>query len=297
MITEPIAVIDIGSNTIHLLVGQVEGAAVLPLRSERIAARLGEDIDNGGTINAGRFRIAVGTADLFRHIAEVEGAVRIVAVATSAVRDATNGAALVEALRALCRLDVRLLTGEREAQLGYRGAMCAGPVASGQPVLLIDLGGGSAQVVLGEAGGPPRQTISLPLGSKRMTDKFCLTDPPTTAGLKEIRQMALTRFPDWTLPPGTTAVGVGGSARALRNLTRNPLTQERLAELAAEIGGQASRVFARDQGFNPSRSRVLPAAATTLAAFLEKYKLPTLTVGQSALREGVLLALAAEEEI
>lgn len=289
---KPLAAIDIGSNTIHLLVGEVKDAAVIPITSERIQARLGAGVDGTGRIENRRLRIATEAVALFAEIAASSGAPQPAIVATSAVRDAENGQDLVGAIRILTQLDVRLLSGEKEALLGFRGAMSSVKVGAGSPVVVFDLGGGSAQLSLGTPKGGPEMDISLPLGSNRTTERFLSSDPPKAKELQKLRQAVIDALPGWKLPKGAAIVAVGGSARALGRLTTDQLTVERLDALAAELSRDPSRVVARDFGIPPIRARVLPAAATTLAALLAKYSQPSLAVAQTGLREGVLLTLA-----
>jgi exopolyphosphatase/guanosine-5'-triphosphate,3'-diphosphate pyrophosphatase len=288
---KPYSVIDVGSNTIHLLVGEVEDGEVLPRTSEKVSVRLGAGVEKTGRIEEGRLQVAVAAIDLFARISALYGVPRPEVIATSAVRDAENGRDLIGAIRVLSSLDVRLLSGDEEAVLGFRGAMSATALSAGSPVLVVDLGGGSAQFILGGIEGPERE-VSLPLGSNRMTERFVESDPARPEELEQVREHVLRSIPDWELPAGTAAVAVGGSARAMLKSKPNPLTPETLGEVVAEVGERPSAVYARERGLSPVRSRVLPAAAVTLAAILEGFGLPHFTVARGGLREGALLTLA-----
>jgi exopolyphosphatase/guanosine-5'-triphosphate,3'-diphosphate pyrophosphatase len=216
-------------------------------------------------------------------------------LATSAVRDAKNGAELIEEVRKKAGLEMRLVSGEEEALLGFRGAVSTLVGFPREvPALVVDLGGGSAQLILGDVEGGPQKQISLPLGSNRVTEHYVDHDPPRPGELEAIREAVLETLPGWNLPEGTAVLAIGGSARAIVRLTRHPLTRKRLKKLAAEISKESSAVLAREEGLAPERARVLPAAITTLAAVLEHFDRPTLVVAPGGIREGAILMMADE---
>ncbi len=291
------AIIDVGSNTIHLLVGEVEEGRVLPVTGEKFAVRLGSGVDKTGRIEDARLPVAVEAISFFATVADFNGAPEPTILATSAVRDAENGLDLVREVRERTGLVMRLISGEEEAALGFRGAVSAlgDEVSAGGPVFVVDLGGGSAQLILGDVAGGPEKQVSLPLGSNRTTERFVESDPPRQKELKALRKAVSEMLPEWKLPKGTAIVAVGGSARAMLRLTRDKLTQKRLRRLAEETSQMPSGVFARETGLVPERARVLPAAASTLEAILAYYGRPSLTVARGGIREGVILALADGE--
>ncbi len=283
------SVVDVGSNTIHLLVGRVEGGAVLPVTGEKISARLGAGVEKTGRLDDERLALAVEAISFFAGIAALNGAPSPEILATSAVRDAQNGPELVERVREGTGLSMRLISGEKEAALGFRGALSA--VEREGPVLVVDLGGGSAQLILGEASEGPEKRVSLPLGTNRTTERFVEGDPPTDEELGALREHAPRLLPDWDVGEAEV-VAVGGSARAMLKITNDRLTVERLWRLSAEVREGPSGVLAREQGLAPERARVLPAAITTLAAILEHFGKEELIVARGGIREGTLLALA-----
>jgi exopolyphosphatase/guanosine-5'-triphosphate,3'-diphosphate pyrophosphatase len=292
----PHAVIDVGSNTIHLLVGEVENGAVLPVTGEKVSARLGSGVDETGSIEEVRIPVAADAIRLFARLAALHGATEPAVLATSAVRDAKNGPVLVEEVREKAGLEMRLISGDEEAFLGFRGAVSAlGPDFSWDvPALVVDLGGGSAQLILGDAANGAQRQISLPLGSNRTTERFVRQDPPKAGELEDLREAVLEKLPHWDLPEGAAVVAIGGSARATLRVTRDPLTAERLGKLAEEISANPSAVLAREEGLAPERARVMPAAIITLAAILEHFGGSRLIVARGGIREGVILTMADE---
>ena len=291
------SVIDVGSNTIHLLVGEVDGGEVLPVTGEKVSARLGAGVERKRRIEPGRLELAAEAISLFAKIAALNGVAEPTVLATSAVRDAENGLELTERVREITGLKMRLISGEEEAALGFRGAVSAVGTSWEGPALVVDLGGGSAQLIVGEASSGPLMQVSLPLGSNRTTERFVENNPPKKKELRALDEHVREMMPGWGLSQRVSVVAVGGSARAMLKIMQDSLTVERLRRLALEISDRPSAVLAREHGLAPERARVLPAAITTLAAILEHFDKDRLTVARGGLREGTLLTLAEEKEI
>ncbi len=289
------SVVDVGSNTIHLLVGEVEGGEVLPVTGEKFSARLGAGVEKTGRLEEQRLALAAEAINFFARIAALNGAPSPEVLATSAVRDAENGAELVERVGEATGLKMRLISGKEEAELGFRGALSALDERL-EKVVVVDLGGGSAQLILGDKSGEIEERVSLPLGTNRTTERFVRADPPTDEELEELRRHVAGTLPGWGVGEAPV-VAVGGSARALLRLTRDGLTAERLWRLSGEIRTRPSGMLAREHGLTPERARVLPAAITTLATVIEAYGKKELTVARGGIREGTLLALAERGEI
>lgn len=288
------SVVDVGSNTIHLLVGEVDEGAVLPVTGEKVSARLGAGVEKTGRLDEGRLDLAAEAIALFAGIAAMNGAPSPEILATSAVRDAGNGQELVERVMEATGLKMHLISGEKEAALGFRGALSA--LRYEGKVLVVDLGGGSAQLILGDASSGPEERVSLPLGTNRTTERFVREDPPTDGELEALREHAGRLLPAWDLGEARV-VAVGGSARAVLKITRDDLTVDRLWRLSSETREYPSGVLAREHGLAPERARVLPAAITTLATVLEHFGKRELTVARGGIREGTLLALDEGEVI
>jgi exopolyphosphatase/guanosine-5'-triphosphate,3'-diphosphate pyrophosphatase len=288
-------VIDVGSNTIHLLVGEVENGGVMPVTGEKVSARLGAGVEKTGRIQDERLELASEAIGMFARISALNDAPEPAILATSAVRDAENGLELNEKVAKLTGLNMRLISGEEEADLGFRGAISAVGSSWEGPALVVDLGGGSAQLIVGEPSSGPLMQVSLPLGTNRTTERFVEHDPPKKKELRALDEHVKEMMPGWGLSPRIRVVAVGGSARAMLRITRDRLTLGRLRELAAEISERPSGELARETGLSPERSRVMPAAVTTLAAVLERFGKDELTVARGGIREGTILALAGGE--
>ena len=275
----------------------MDGSEVLPVTGEKVSARLGAGVEKKGKIEPGRLELAAEAISLFAKIAALNGVAEPTVLATSAVRDAENGPELTERVRELTGLKMRLISGEEEAALGFRGAVSAVGTSWEGPALVVDLGGGSAQLIVGEASSGPLMQVSQPLGSNRTTERFVENDPPKKKELRALDEHVREMMPGWGLSQRVSVVAVGGSARAMLKITQDTLTVERLRRLALEISDRPSAVLAREHGLAPERARVLPAAITTLAAILEHFDRDRLTVARGGLREGTLLTLAEGKEI
>ncbi len=235
-----------------------------------------------------------GGVRLFAKISSLNGVIEPVILATSAVREAENGLELEERVVNLTGLRVRRISGEEEATLGFRGAISVVGASWQGPALVVDLGGGSAQLVVGEVSGGPLMQASLPLGTNRTTERFVAKDPPKQKELQALDEHVKDLMPRWELSARMAVVAVGGSARAVLKITQDQLTVERLRRLAVEITEYRSAVLARQYGLAPERARVLPAAVTTLAAILDHFGTRELTVARGGIREGAILSLANE---
>jgi exopolyphosphatase / guanosine-5'-triphosphate,3'-diphosphate pyrophosphatase len=164
------AVIDIGTNTVKLLVADVQQGNVIPLAAMDCTTRLGEGVDERRQLSTAAIERTIQAIKEFHNEAKALGAVDVMALTTSASRDATNRDEFFDSVRQTCGLDVKLISGEREAELIFRG-VSSDPEWSGVPILVVDVGGGSAEFIQGD-GGKMELFQSLPLGALRLTEKF-----------------------------------------------------------------------------------------------------------------------------
>jgi exopolyphosphatase / guanosine-5'-triphosphate,3'-diphosphate pyrophosphatase len=293
-----LACIDIGSNTTRLLVADVaggrrgDGSPQLATVVERRAfTRLGRACRPGASLPPGaRTALAAVVAEQAAEARSL-GAERLRVVATAALRRAADGVATCHALGGVAQAPVELLSEREEARLAFAGATCGLEDASA-PIAVLDVGGGSAQLVAGTCAEGPSWSISLPLGSGDLTAAHLLGDPPAPdelAALRAVVERALERV---TPPAVARALAVGGSATSLRRLAGPRLDAEALARALTALVGAPAGAVARQTGLDAERVRLLPAGIAVLAAFARR--VGPLEVACGGLREGVLLALAAE---
>jgi exopolyphosphatase/guanosine-5'-triphosphate,3'-diphosphate pyrophosphatase len=297
---------DLGSRSFHVLVAEVgPGGCLGCLARDKAVLDLGYSVARTGQVGARAAGRAVAVVRRFRRLAEALGADRVVAVGTGAFRQAGDGAELAERIRREAGVQLEVASGAREAELvfaGVRGAGCAGP----EPVLAADLGAGSLEVMVGDAGGL-RWSASLELGVARLTAELVRSDP-----LSEADRRALAgRIGAWLGPlEGPVAalgpralVGSGGTLSALARMAAGarPRGQGRLAVGRPQLAPVLAQ--ARDlprhrrrglEGADPARLDLLPAGSLVLEALMDRFGFDSLTLSPWGLREGMVLeALAA----
>lgn len=175
-----VAAIDCGTNSIRLLITEIDGTAKTDFTREMRVVRLGQDVDRTGTLAPEAVERTLEACREYARVIEAVGVDVVSFAATSAVRDAGNAAEFSDAVEAVLGVRPRVLTGEEEARASFEGA--TGDVADALTAV-IDLGGGSTEVVEGR--GLPTFSHSFDLGSVRMTERFLFTDPPSVAEVTE----------------------------------------------------------------------------------------------------------------
>ncbi len=288
------ACIDIGSNTTRLLVAEADGRRLHELLSERAFTRLPA---TGGAGEVGPQKIAQVAAIVARQVrlAEQLGVCSLRVVATAAVRQAIDRAALAAAIAAACGVRLEILSAEDEARLAFAGAIGALTDAPPGPLGVVDIGGGSTELVVGTAGGGVTWSVSLPVGSSVLTQSDLPSDPPTPAELADLREKLAGLFEDVDAPRPTAAYAVGGSATSMQRLMGVALDRDALTRgLQALVSRPAAEVALR-LGLHAERARLLPAGILLLDAASRALRAPLLLAG-GGLREGVVLEQLASLE-
>jgi len=289
-----VACIDIGSNTTRLLVAEPDGSTLRELDGIRAFTRIGAACAPDGTIPPEKIDEVALTVASQAAIASAAGAERMRAVATAAIRRAPNRDALVAAILARSGVTVEILGGEDEARLAFLGATGSCPGATvlpaEGPVAVVDVGGGSTEIVVGVPGGDVDWVVSVPLGSSVLQIARTGPDgPPMAASVMAARAAAQEGFAGITPPPVVRAVAVGGSATSLRLLAGETLTAaglDRALEVLLDAGvGEVVERYA----LHPDRVRMLPAGLLLLGAAAGTLAGLPLEVGRGGLREGVVL--------
>jgi exopolyphosphatase/guanosine-5'-triphosphate,3'-diphosphate pyrophosphatase len=290
------AVVDIGSNTVHLLVARSDGCALAPLVDQTANLRLGGEVDRGGEIGPAKVDELIATLCAFQDAATAAGAARLYCFATEAMRAATNGAVVLSAVTAATGLPVHLLPPDVEAALGYQGAVAAAAGAGLRAV--VDIGGGSLQVFVGE-GAAIRGSVSLPLGGARLVARFLPDDPPSAAD-----EARLAAYLAEVIPPAlplrnkdmTALLGTGGTLRRLPALLdwdpARPLPGDALEAALARLRGQPAARLVANADMPADRARMLLPALLALREVWRGYHAPPLRVVPTGVREGAILQLA-----
>jgi exopolyphosphatase/guanosine-5'-triphosphate,3'-diphosphate pyrophosphatase len=279
------ACIDIGSNTTRLLVAELDEHGLRELTTQRVFNRLrGFD----GPIPPEKVsEVAACVASQVR-MARESGASSVWAVATAAIRGAVNGEELCAAVREASGIQVDVLSGEDEARLAFAGAVGTLPDAPAGSVAVVDVGGGSSEVVVGTAAGGVTWARSLRVGSGGLADRYLLGDPPTGEELAAVRSRVSADFEDLAAPPVSAAYAVGGGATSLRRLIGPVLDRDTLGGAISVLCAAPAADVAAKFDLHVERVKVLPAGMLLLDAASTALGVP-LRIAGGGLREGVLL--------
>jgi exopolyphosphatase / guanosine-5'-triphosphate,3'-diphosphate pyrophosphatase len=287
-----VAVVDVGANTLRLLVAEAGAGGLSPVHEERRRTALGEDVERLGRLTDEKIERSAEAARKEVRRARKLGAARVQIVVTSPWRNAENGSQLVEALEQASGLGVRALTTEEEAELAYLGALASTDLES-RPIAVCDVGGGSTQLAIG-SGAEPAWLRSVPLGSLRLTERCLGSDPPTSRELSDARGEADVAFASLTPPLPGAALATGGTARALRRAGFSVLDTAALERAIEVLAEQPVAVRARKAKAEPHRARTLPAGAIILARVQALLQV-RLQVAVGGIREGVCVSLLEAE--
>lgn len=299
-----LGVIDVGSNTVHLLVVDAHhGAAPIPATSHKILLRLSEHVDDGGRIDPAGTRALSTFVSECLEVAEHHGVEEILAFATSAVREAPNGDEVLARVRAGTGVDLQVLSGEDEARLTFLAARRWAGWSAGK-LLVIDIGGGSLELTLGDDEDPD-VAKSLLLGAGRTTRDLLPADPPTGQQVKDARRVVRTELAKEIRPYARasapdTALGTSKTMRSLARIAGAAPSGEgpfvtrrlRLTDVTTTIARLAQLTAVERTslpGVSASRAHQLLAGAVVAEAAMDLLGIAELTICPWALREGVLL--------
>jgi exopolyphosphatase / guanosine-5'-triphosphate,3'-diphosphate pyrophosphatase len=303
-----IAALDLGSNSFHLLVADVNADGTFtPVTREKEMLRLGDDVARHGRIPPETVERAIGAVRRLRRLADGVGAREVIAKATSAIRSAANGSELVDRIEAETGVEVQVIGGIEEARLIF-AAVRASVVIEPAPALCLDIGGGSVEVMIGDAAGL-RWATSLPLGVGRLTAECVRDDPPSKgdrgrldervhAALEPLIGEVHARSPRMAVGTSGTLNDLVRMAVALaRGEDELPTATNALRATRDELDALHHRIMRakvserrRMPGLEEQRrAELLPAGSTVLVTALELFDLDALTVSDWALREGIVL--------
>jgi exopolyphosphatase / guanosine-5'-triphosphate,3'-diphosphate pyrophosphatase len=284
-----VGIVDVGANTVRLLVAAKDGDSLVSVREERVQLGLGEQIERTGAISEEKLEeAALAAATRVRRARKLRCAA-IEVLVTSPGRQAKNGDELVRRLANETGAATRVLTAEEEGELAWRGAVAAAAEVP-STVAVCDVGGGSAQIAVGTPEDGPTWQRSVDIGSLRLTRRAFRNDPPTARDLERAGAAIAATFDDLTPPAPLAALAVGGTARALRRLEGDLLGPEQLANAIRELQRQPSRQVAKIYRLDRQRARTLTAGALILAEIQRRLSVP-LRISRGGLREGAALML------
>jgi exopolyphosphatase/guanosine-5'-triphosphate,3'-diphosphate pyrophosphatase len=290
-----VGVIDVGSNTVRLLIAAVQGRQLRVLEERTAWIRLGSDIAADGAISEPRIAAAAKTVAEFATVARRQGCMRLETLVASPGRQAENGNELLRRLEAAARTTVRVLPRHEEARLAYEGAVASTRITA-KTIAVCDVGGGSTQLAIGIPGNGPTWLRSIDIGSLRLTAQALEHDPPGKKAVAAARALVTAQFDGLAVPLPKQALVVGGSARGLRRLlgTRT-LGRDELQVAVRELRKRPSSEIALEHGIDPERARTLLGGALILGEVTFRLAVP-LVVARGGVREGAALALAAQQQ-
>jgi exopolyphosphatase/guanosine-5'-triphosphate,3'-diphosphate pyrophosphatase len=300
-----IAALDLGSNSFHLLVADVHPDGTFEaVAREKEMLRLGDDVTRNGRISSAAADRAVATVRRLKQLADALGATEVLAKATSALRTAANGSEIVDRIEAEAAVEVEVISGLEEARLIF-AAVRASVVIDPPPALGVDIGGGSVELMIGDAAGL-RWAESLPLGVGRLTEEFVRNDPPPKQERKRledrIRAALEPLLPDVVSRNPRMCVGTSGTITDLARMVvaartgEVPAVANGLQVTRAELHDLHDRIIhskvadrRRMPGLDEKRAELLPAGSTLLATALDIFDVDSVTISDWALREGIVL--------
>lgn len=292
-----VACIDIGSNTTRLLVAERIDGTLHKLEQRRSFTHLRRGLDSRGAITPAKLAEVVAVVGEQLALAARLQPVRIAVVGTAALRRAANAHELVEALERDCRVRLEVISEEEEARLAFVGACAAlAEQRPGEPpdrVGVVDVGGGSSELVVGMPPHDVDWSASRPLGSGDLADACFVHDPPGAPELDAARAQVAAVLGSLSVPRPNRALAVGGSAASLLPLAGARLDAEAFGIAMALLLSAPSAEIARRFALDPERVRLLPAGVLILHAAQERFGVPLELVG-GGLREGVLMELGDE---
>jgi exopolyphosphatase/guanosine-5'-triphosphate,3'-diphosphate pyrophosphatase len=283
------AAIDIGSNTTRVLVAEPVDGQLKKVMEQRAYTKINKALDEGEILPAKIEEVGEVVATQVRLAREL-GAEEIRAVATAAVRDACNCREVAAAIAAASGVRVDVLSEEEEGRLAFIGAT----KALGHPVEgrigVVDVGGGSTEVILGNVNDGAEKVRSWPVGSGVLANELISSDPPSASEVRKVRDRIDDIFGGVEIEHPAQAVAVGGSATSLRRLVGAVLEYETLERGIRVLCGDPAADVAKRFELDPERVRVLTTGVLLLEKVSELLGQP-LQIGKGGLREGIILDL------
>ena len=284
------AAIDIGSNTTRVLVAEPQDGQLRKVMEQRAYTQIGADTKGGGKISAEKIAEVGEVVATQVRLAEELGAQATRTVATAAIRDAANRKKAVKEIERLADVEVDVLSEEEEGRLAFVGATkTLGHPVEGE-IAVVDVGGGSSEIVIGTVAEGVSWVKSFKIGSGVVTDEFLTQDPPSASEIRKLRDHIDDFFADVEVPKPDQAVAVGGSATSLRTLVGAVLEYETLERGVRVLAGDEIAEVAKKFELDPRRVRILPAGVLLLEKLSELLGQP-LQIGKGGLREGIILDL------
>ncbi len=303
-----VAVVDIGTNSTRLLIADVDEGRVRDELDRRTkVTRLGAGVDADGRLRDDAMQRVFDTLDGYREAMDSNGVERGVAVLTSAVRDAANGGEFAAIVRDRYGLDPHILSGDQEAQLTFLGATSERDPNDAEPTLVVDIGGGSTELVIG-ARQQAGFHISTQAGVVRMTERHIHSDPPLASELDEtardVRSVIEAGVPAGQRDAVTRGIGVAGTATSLAAIAQHldpydpakvhgyVLSADERDEIRERLAAMALDERCQVAGLDPDRAPTIVAGTVILAEVMSLFGLSEIEISEHDILRGAALGLA-----
>lgn len=307
--SERVAVVDLGTNSTRLLVADVADGQIRELARRTTVTRLGEGVEATGRLSdAAMARVSEALA-AYREVIDQHDARQVVAVATSAMRDAANGPAFRDLLHDRFGIDARTISGDEEARLTFLGASAGR--AAGADTLVIDIGGGSTEYVTGRAGSDPGFHVSTRMGSVRHTERHLHSDPPTSTEMaalaEDVHAIVEHAVPSDVRERVEEGIAVAGTATSLAAIDQDldpydpdkvhgyRLARDACDRIVARLAALTVEQRRGVTGLHPDRAPSIVAGAVILLESIRLFGLDEIEISEADILHGAALAAVGAE--
>jgi exopolyphosphatase / guanosine-5'-triphosphate,3'-diphosphate pyrophosphatase len=307
-----VAVVDIGTNSTRLLLARMkDGQVTDELVRRSVVTRLGRGVDAGGSLRREGMERVFSTLKEYRQLVdETGGASLAVAVLTSAVRDAANGEEFAATIRERFGFEPHILTGDDEAKMTFLGATSERDPADETATLVIDIGGGSTETVIGRPGREPDFHVSSQAGVVRQTERHIASDPPSQPELDalaaDVGAIFVAAVPEQRRRAVGQAIAVAGTATSLAAIAQGldpydasrvhgyELTRSECERMLGELAAVPVQERRKVKGLHPDRAPTIVAGVVILLEVLDLFGLDNVEVSEHDILRGAALAFTRQ---
>jgi exopolyphosphatase/guanosine-5'-triphosphate,3'-diphosphate pyrophosphatase len=301
-----LAAVDIGSNSVRLSIAELRNGRLIPLHQDREVTRLGEGVFHDGSLNPQAMARTLKVLRRFHRTVQSFAVERTRVVATSAMRDSNNGRIFAEWVKSATGWKLEIISGPEEGRLIHLGVVASMRFRPAK-LLLMDLGGGSCEVILSEK-GHMKEVISLPLGAVRLTQEFIRHDPPTKEELRRMRSFIAEESarlprqirraaPTMVIATSGTAAALAAASKSLKLSRTALISQGAILKLEKRLAKMTERQRAAIKGINSKRAEIVIAGAAVYSYLLETLGVRAFRYSPLGLRDGLLAQMAAEHDM
>ena len=311
--SEVIAVVDIGTNTLRLLIGCVRDGIIKRIESERAVTRLGEKLSQTGNLNRYNIEKSIKTLILFKAIYEKYRVKHIIAVGTSALRDAKNRDEFIQDVKKRVGIDISVISGEREAYLTLLGVRSVINLSQGRRSIIIDIGGGSTEIIFYHKEDSEFNKISIPVGAVKLLEQFIKNNTLTSSEISNINEYLRACFnPLVPLSLGHSSgqicsvIATGGTLTTLASINLNlpsyngnkvhghTLSYSEIVSIFDRLKSLSLIELYTIPGLEKERADIILPGTLILMSIMELLKVNELIVSDFGLMEGLLIETADE---